>query len=371
MKLIEEAFSRPNSVDRDCMVIRGAKIIGIESRNGRTYSDSALDKLTGFYEGMSVNVDHDRSKPNPERKMADGFGVLKNVQRRADGIYGDLHYLREHSLAPMILERAERMPESFGLSHSAEGRVVRKNGKLIVEDVAAVHSVDIVREPATTNGLFESDEGGFDVAVMTIREIVEAAPEDTPDLELLVEAMDAGMIAAEDQVEVTAGANSGDMIKTAFRTAVLQAFDDESLDLKATIARIREILKAQDRLKAAEAKTDEAANEEPKEDKMKESVETEERADEVESTEEVQLTEDKDRHVALIEAENLLLKAGREATPERINAVAAVEPEARELLVESWPARDTVERPATSPPKFQHGKFEIPKDTKKFAAWLR
>jgi hypothetical protein len=103
MRLVEESFSRPQKVDRDSMIIRGAKIIGVESRNGRTYSDVALDKLVGFYEGQSVNVDHDRSKPNPERKMSDGFGMLRNVQRRDDGVYGDLHYLGEHSLAPVIL----------------------------------------------------------------------------------------------------------------------------------------------------------------------------------------------------------------------------------------------------------------------------
>ena len=247
MKLVEESFGQPSLVDREAMVIRGAKIIGVESRNGRTYSDMALAKLAGFYEGQSVNVDHDRSKPNPERKMSDGFGVLRNVKRKADGVYGDLHYLKEHSLAPMILERAERMPDSFGLSHSAEGRVVRKKGKLIVEDVAAVHSVDIVREPATTNGLFES-EGGYDMAVMTIREIVEAAPEGTPHLEFLREQMDAGTIAAETPVEVEAEASSGDQVKAAFRAAVIEAFDDDSLDMQATLARIKEILKAYEKL---------------------------------------------------------------------------------------------------------------------------
>ena len=78
-----------------------------------------------------------------------------------------------------------------------------------------------------------------------------------------------------------------------------------------------------------------------------------------------------DNRVNLIEAENLLLKAEREATPERIKAVAAVPEDDRQALVESWPQRGGVARPESSPPKYTHGNFEIPKDTKKFAAWLR
>lgn len=358
MRLVEESFSHPQSVDRSAMVIRGAKIIGVESRNGRTYSDAALDKLTQFYEGQSVNVDHDRSKPNPERKMSDGFGMLRNVQRRADGVYGDLHYLGEHTLAPVILERAERMPESFGLSHSAEGRVVRKKGKLIVEDVEAVHSVDIVREPATTKGLFES-EGEFDMEIMTIREIVETVPSETPGFELLREQMDAGTIADDSQVQVAAGTGATDQIKAAFRAAVVEAFDDESLDIKATIARIKQIMTAQEKLN--EEKPDTKPDEENEEEKKA--------APAVESVEQDD-TEEKDR-VHLLEAENLLLKAGREATPERIRAVAAVTEEDRQPLVESWPEQGGVARPEVSPPKYQHGGFEIPTDTKKFAAWLR
>jgi hypothetical protein len=357
MRLVEESFSRPQKVDRDSMIIRGAKIIGVESRNGRTYSDVALDKLVGFYEGQSVNVDHDRSKPNPERKMSDGFGMLRNVQRRDDGVYGDLHYLGEHSLAPVILERAERMPESFGLSHSAEGRVVRKKGKLIVEDVEAVHSVDIVREPATTKGLFES-EGEFDMEIMTIQEIVETVPSDTPGLDFLSEQVGVGNIAQDSQVQVAAGTGASEQIKAAFRAAVVEAFDDETLDIKATIARIKQIMTAQEKLdeeKPAPEQKEEKPAEEAQAVPAKESVEEEETS-----------------RINLVEAENLLLKAGRDATPERIKAVAAVDEEDRQVLVESWPEKETHSRPASSPPRHKYDEsFEIPKDTKKFAAWLR
>ena len=354
MRLLEETFHNPQKVDKESMVIRGVKILGRESKNGRTYSDAALDKLATMYEQQSVNVDHDRSSANPERKMSDGFGVLRNIKKQPDGVYGDLHYLREHPLAPVILERAERMPESFGLSHAAEGRVVKKKGKLIVEDVAAVHSVDIVREPATTAGLFESVED-YDMAVTTVREIAEAVPKDTDGLQLLIEQLDAGAVSAETPVEVEANTSGSDQVKAAFRAAVMEAFDDESLDMKATIARIKEIMTAQEKLKP-KAKEEPAAEEPAEEEKAMESKESKPTTD---------------GHVLLLEAENLLLKASRDATPERIKAVAAVEESDRETLVESWPKKDGHERPLTSPPKYSSEDFEIPKDTKKFAAWLR
>ena len=349
MELLEASFGKPERVDRESMVIRGAKIIGRESKNGRIYSDRALDSLVRFYENQSVNVDHDRSKPNPERKMGDGFGVLRNVTKRADGVYGDLHYLKEHALAPVILERAERMPDSFGLSHAAEGRVVRKNGKLIVEDVEVVHSVDIVREPATTSGLFESTNGGYDMAIMTINEIVQSVSGETPGLVFLREQMDAGVIAAEAPVEVPAETGASDQVKAAFRAAVIEAFDDESLDIKATIARIKEIMTAQEKLKPK-----------PKE----------EPAEEVE--EEVAESKNHSALIAKLQATNLLLESGREATPERVKAVAAMDESERQILVESWPVKDSRTRPATSPPKHQDdGILGFPRDTKKFAASLR
>lgn len=352
MDLLEQTFSNSLRVDRESMVIRGVKVCGKKSANGREYSIAALDKLAGLYEGITVNIDHDRASPNTERKMADGFGVLKNVRREADGAVGDLHYLKEHQLAPMVLERAERMPDTFGLSHVAVGKVVRRKGVNIVEDVMAVKSVDIVREPATTKGLFESQdtEGGFDMAVMTIREIVEAVPKETPGVDLLQEQMDAGMVAADEPVEVAADTGPGDQVKAAFRAAVMEAFDDDSLDMKATIARIKEILTAQEKLKP---KAKEEPAEEPTEEEPTESVD----------------------HAALIaklQATNLLLEAGRDATPERVKAVAAMDESERQQLVESWPSKENRQRPTSSPPKHRDdGTIEFPRDTKKFAARLR
>lgn len=370
MQFVESTLGHPSAVDRDSMIIHNVKVIGKKSKNGREYSDDAMKKLVGMYENISINVDHDRKNPGSERTMAAGFGVLRDVKLGDDGAYGDIHYLQNHPMAGVILERAERMPESFGMSHNAEGRVVRQNGKLIVEDVAKVHSVDIVREPATTEGLFESQDGpDYDVDRKTLREVVESLPEDTPGLAFLTETLDAGVVGENTTVEMAPGTGSSEQLKMALRAAVLEAFDDESLDFDGTLAQIEKILTIQRDLQHPEPESEpeeedhdheEASDENPAEEeekKMKESVDTE-----------------TNERIAILEAKNMLLESGREATPERVRAVAAVGEDDRELLVDSWPLKESVSRPESSPSKYTNKAgeaFDFPRDTKQFADRLR
>ena len=50
-------------VDRLAGVIRGVKILGLESRNGRTYLPEALAAAAPLYEGAKVNVNHPKGAP--------------------------------------------------------------------------------------------------------------------------------------------------------------------------------------------------------------------------------------------------------------------------------------------------------------------
>lgn len=157
--LMERAYSnRVVQVDRDAGVIRGVKILGRMSANGREYSAPALRQAARCYEGLGVNMNHpDRGQPHLERPVQDGFGWLESVRVESDGVYGDLHFLKSHAMAGPICEAAERRPDRFGLSHNATGNVVERQGKRIVESIEQVRSVDIVQRPATTHGLFESE----------------------------------------------------------------------------------------------------------------------------------------------------------------------------------------------------------------------
>ena len=50
-------------VDRQAGVIRGVKILGLQSRNGRTYLPEALAQAAPLYEDAKVNVNHPKGSP--------------------------------------------------------------------------------------------------------------------------------------------------------------------------------------------------------------------------------------------------------------------------------------------------------------------
>lgn len=154
MRLIEHTTWASQSIDEEAGVIKGVKILGLQSKNGRTYKTDAIATAKKLYEGMGINLDHMKGN----RRVSDGFGRLRGVELREDGLYGDLEYLKSHPYADQFIESAKRMPEQVGLSHSAEGKVAKQGDQEVVEEISAVHSVDVVRYPATTKGLFEQAE---------------------------------------------------------------------------------------------------------------------------------------------------------------------------------------------------------------------
>lgn len=151
-----------HQVDRGRGLIHNVKVLGSRSRNGGVYSTPAMAAARPLYEGVRVNIDHpNRATPEAERSFGDWFGVLENVRLLADGLYGDLAYLTSHPLAEQICEAAERFPGSFGLSHNARVTESAQEGQLVYDTIHRVRSVDIVCKPATTRGIFESEEASM------------------------------------------------------------------------------------------------------------------------------------------------------------------------------------------------------------------
>lgn len=209
-----ESLPTAIKVDRENGVIRGVKILGLESANGRSYSREAVSKAKGLYEGRSVNVNHaNKLKPGEDRRLEDRFGRLTNVREESSGLYGDLEYIKSHSMAESVIEAAERMPEQLGLSHCAEGRLAKRNGKNLVEEITSVRSVDLVSDPATTRSLFESETYMDPLNTMPGGDL---APVDSPATDP-AEALKAGVIAA---ITAALSAATSDQIK-----AVLAALD--------------------------------------------------------------------------------------------------------------------------------------------------
>jgi hypothetical protein len=144
-------------VDRTLGVIRGIKILGLRSRNGREYSPDALTRAIGLYEGAKVNVNHPKGHPLAPRDYQERIGVVRNVQHRTgEGLFGDFHFNPKHPLAEQLAWDAEHAPENVGFSHNVQARLNRQGETTHVEEITRVHSVDLVADPATTRGLFES-----------------------------------------------------------------------------------------------------------------------------------------------------------------------------------------------------------------------
>jgi hypothetical protein len=145
-------------VDRPAGVIRGVKLLGLESRNGRSYLPEALAQAVPLYEDAKVHVNHPKAAAAGPRDYQDRIGTVRNVAAQADGLFGDFHFNPKHQLAEQLLWDAEHAPENVGFSHNVEARTTRRGDRTVVEAIVRVTSVDLVADPATTRGLFEGQE---------------------------------------------------------------------------------------------------------------------------------------------------------------------------------------------------------------------
>ena len=137
-------------------VIRGVKILGLESRNGRSYLPEALAQAAALYEDAKVNVNHPRGNLGGPRDYQDRIGAIRNVAARPEGLFADFHFNPKHQLAEQLLWDAEHAPENVGFSHNVEARTARRGERVVIEAITRVQSVDLVADPATTRGLFEA-----------------------------------------------------------------------------------------------------------------------------------------------------------------------------------------------------------------------
>ncbi len=139
-------------------VIRGVKILGLSSSNGRDYPPETLKKAAELYENSRVNVNHPKGKPDAPRDYQDRMGIIRHVVVKQDGLYADYFYNPKHALAEQLEWDAEHSPHSVGFSHNVQARTRRQGDRVLVEEITRVQSVDLVADPATTRGLFEQNE---------------------------------------------------------------------------------------------------------------------------------------------------------------------------------------------------------------------
>jgi hypothetical protein len=82
-------------------------------------------------------------------------GTLKSFRIEGVQLKADLQLLSNHPLTPLVLEMAETMPESFGLSISFSGQIEEGDKGAQLMRCLEIYSCDIVDQPAANpTGLF-------------------------------------------------------------------------------------------------------------------------------------------------------------------------------------------------------------------------
>lgn len=329
-------------IDRAAGTIRGVKVLGLKSKNGREYSPDATRKAQPMYEGATIFIDHSDSKSRPTK---DRWGRLVNVAPDAAGeLWGDIEFLKSHSLTEAILESIERFNDG-GLSHVVDGRLTNQGGKRIVTEITEVFSVDFVTKPATNTNLFESvgDTIVKKSLITSLRESVAVLPiaallanmadqkitipetiefdlkESEAELPIAVRALFEHMLSSG-PIEQSL-VNIGKLFGT--KETIVETVDDK--DLQAKVKTLQEQL---DQYKAEQLKSQ-----------------------------------------TIKECEQLLLANKREHTPERVAMLSSIDKTLRESLVKSWP--EVSSRPERSPGVIHSsvggGSVKLPETAEEFA----
>lgn len=138
--------------------VNGVKLLGPKSKNGREYTDQAMREATPLYKGRKVYLNHPRRKDvGEDRLFQDWVGEIVNPRYvPGEGIYGDIVLRKESPHYAAIIEAASKFANNFGCSHVANGDSSFRNGVEVVSRITEVQSVDLVTEPATCDGLYES-----------------------------------------------------------------------------------------------------------------------------------------------------------------------------------------------------------------------
>lgn len=328
--LLETVYQESATTVGEDGVLRGVKLLGINSRNGRRYEAAALKKAGGLYEGRKVYVDHpQRESAGEDRSFADWAGVIENVKyRKDDGLYGDIVLRKESEHFRGIVEAAShpKFHKSCGFSHVAEGESHFDGDTEIIESIKEVFSVDLVTDPATTAGMFESTRK----KPKTIKQALESLPEGTIRTKLIEMMAGYGLDMGMD------GDSKSD--PHAQLGSIIQQLVNALTETLHTLAAVKEAPPA------AAPPAPPAPPAEPEaedEDVMPDEQPPKEQPPEFESLQ---------RELSELKAKTLLLESGREATPARIKALAVAAEDDRKELLESWPAAESIEKPFRSPP---------------------
>lgn len=258
----------------------GSPIPGVTE--GTRYTPAAFASAAAVMEGAKVRKNHpDRKTPYADRTVDDGLGILRNVRpdSQGRGVRADFHYNRRHPFNAQVVEDVKRRMGQWGFSPNAGGMGSVEGGFYVVEQLASIRSVDLVSDPATTVTLWESKDqptmttfaGLLETVVLpkfkgkrrvALVEFMESDAMCEPTKKKVGDVMEDGPTMGELPVEAPAGEDPDEALKAGFRAAVNAVLDDDSMDLKGKLAKLKELLTAEEKLLSDSAAPAEPAEEE-------------------------------------------------------------------------------------------------------------
>lgn len=211
-KVTESCEESHIRVDRDKGVIYNVLVLGRKARNGRRYTDEAMEEALQrkLYDRLQVYIGPHKRTKYAKRSPNNHAGELRNVYKAKDGLRAkEFHVNRESRGGRLAMEIAERFPNSFGLSHHADVAGYEEDGEKIITRILEVAVADIVKDAATTDGIFE------EVHVANDNEIVEE------------EGLEEGEVAVETPADDTTGGDAG--WKKAIKDLIAAIHDDDTV----------------------------------------------------------------------------------------------------------------------------------------------
>ena len=143
-------------IDAQTGIIRGVSLItkGPALGHGVMIDSTTLEQVKKAAEqysgGLKVKLDHSGG-------AGDIVGYIDTLRIEGEKLLGDLHLLESSVHRAYILEIAERIPDTFGLSIAFSGPSEKSADKLTtLQRCSEIYSVDLVSEPAANPAGFFS-----------------------------------------------------------------------------------------------------------------------------------------------------------------------------------------------------------------------
>lgn len=167
-------------------IIENMAMLGGKSKNNRKYAPEVRKKAIKVFEGIKAYMNHPKKgDEDAPRQVQELIGRHHGVHfdESTDLLRSNLHLSPTHLVKEYLIPHAKANPGILGNSINASGKIDSKGNVL---EITKGRSVDVVAEPATTQGLFEhvqnpksststqtSSEGGDNSMEKTLKEVLE------------------------------------------------------------------------------------------------------------------------------------------------------------------------------------------------------